>query len=314
MLIINTILPQFILILIGYFLTKSSVFSKKDFWTVTEKLVFYVLFPPLIFLSVAKANLQVAQCTHFLSVSIAAMLTAVFLAWAANFLIKESSWTKWSIFHCGFRFNTYIGFAICSSLYGTEGLAFLSLLIACWVPISNVIATAGLAHAAKAEGSATAKKSKNFWWTVCTNPLIIATCLGLVFNTLHIPVPTIADEILSSLGKASLAMGLICIGAALKIKDLTRYRRLVLVGSAQRLLAVPAVAVAFAILFGLAPLESSVLLLFGALPTAQSCYVMTSAMGGDAAAVADLTSAEVIFSAITLPIWIMVALQFFSIS
>ena len=40
------ILPQFCLILLGYLLTKRPSFAKKDFWNVTEKLVFYVLFPP----------------------------------------------------------------------------------------------------------------------------------------------------------------------------------------------------------------------------------------------------------------------------
>ena len=90
------ILPQFCLILLGYLLTKRPSFAKKDFWNVTEKLVFYVLFPPLIFLSVAKANLQIGQCSYFLLISISAMSIAVITAWLANFLIKESQWTKWS--------------------------------------------------------------------------------------------------------------------------------------------------------------------------------------------------------------------------
>ena len=94
------ILPQFCLILLGYLLTRRPPFAKKDFWIVTEKLVFYVLFPPLIFLSVAKANLQIGQCSYFLLISISAMSVAVITAWLANFLIKESPWTKWSIFHC----------------------------------------------------------------------------------------------------------------------------------------------------------------------------------------------------------------------
>jgi auxin efflux carrier len=34
-------------------------------------------------------------------------------------------------------------------------------------------------------------------------------------------------------------------------------------------------------------------------------------MGGDSAAVADLTSAQVIFSLLTLPFWINVMLKFF---
>lgn len=156
------ILPQFCLILLGYLLTKRPSFAKKDFWNVTEKLVFYVLFPPLIFLSVAKANLQIGQCSYFLLISISAMSIAVITAWLANSLIKESQWTKWSIFHCGFRFNTYIGFAICSTLFGDRGIAYLSLLIACWVPVSNVIATVGLVHASRLSGTENRGKRKKF--------------------------------------------------------------------------------------------------------------------------------------------------------
>ena len=275
------ILPQFCLILLGYLLTRRPSFAKKDFWIVTEKLVFYVLFPPLIFLSVAKANLQIGQCSYFLLISISAMSVAVITAWLANFLIKESPWTKWSIFHCGFRFNTYIGFAICSTLFGDKGIAYLSLLIACWVPISNVIATVGLVHASRLSGSENNGKRKNFLVAVLSNPLILATLLGLVCNSFSIELPKLLVDVLKPLGQSSLALGL------------------------------PTIALAFAIIFQLLPLESCVLLLFAALPTAQSCYVMTASMGGDSAAVADLTSAQVIFSLLTLPFWINVMLEFF---
>lgn len=54
-----------------------------------------------------------------------------------------------------------------------------------------------------------------------------------------------------------------------------------IIGSLQRLMVVPAVTLTFAIVFQLLSLESCVLLLFAALPTAQSCYVMTASMGGD---------------------------------
>ena len=258
------------MILLGYLLTKRPSFAKKDFWNVTEKLVFYVLFPPLIFLSVAKANLQIGQCSYFLLISISAMSIAVITAWLANFLIKESQWTKWSIFHCGFRFNTYIGFAICSTLFGDKGIAYLSLLIACWVPLSNVIATVGLVHASRLSGSENCGKRKNFLVAVLSNPLILATLLGLVCNSFSIELPKLLEDVLKPLGQSSLALGLICIGAGLKINDLKRYLQLMIIGSLQRLMVVPAVTLTFAIVFQLLSLESCVLLLFAALPTAQS--------------------------------------------
>lgn len=144
-----------------------------------------------------------------------------------------------------------------------------------------------------------------------SNPLILATLLGLVCNSFSIELPKLLVDVLKPLGQSSLALGLICIGAGLKINDLKRYLQLMIVGSLQRLMVVPTIALAFAIIFQLLPLESCVLLLFATLPTAQSCYVMTASMGGDSAAVADLTSAQVIFSLLTLPFWINVMLEFF---
>lgn len=308
---ISVILPQFLLILIGYLLKKKAGFNQSAFWSTAERLVFYVLFPPLIFLSVAKANLQISQCSYFLAISVGTMSLAVVSAWLANFFIKESNWTKWSIFHCGFRFNTYIGFAVCSALFGQKGLAYLSLLIACWVPISNVIATVGLVHAASIVSLEKSEKHKNFLLPVISNPLILATLLGLFCNSFKVELPVLVLEVLKPLGQASLALGLICIGAALRMGDFKRYWKLVIVGSFQRLMIVPVIALVLSISLHLQPLESSVLLLFAALPTAQSCYVMTASMRGDSTAVADLTSAQTIFSIATLSVWISVILKFF---
>ncbi|WP_302446146.1 hypothetical protein [Sutterella wadsworthensis] len=47
---------------------------------------------------------------------------------------------------------------------------------------------------------------------------------------------------------------------------------------------------------------------FAALPTAQSCYVMTAAMHGNAPAVAAATSLQTLAAIVTLPIWISLAI------
>ena len=72
---------------------------------------------------------------------------------------------------------------------GDKGIAYLSLLIACWVPISNVIATVGLVHASRLSGSENNGKRKNFLVAVLSNPLILATLLGLVCNSFSIELP-----------------------------------------------------------------------------------------------------------------------------
>lgn len=99
-------------------------------------------------------------------------------------------------------------------------------------------------------------------------------------------------------------MGLLCIGAGLQWKAFKEELSLMAASSVQRLVAVPLVGWATASVFGLGAVESGVLILFAALPTAQSCYdVMTASMRGNAATVANVTTAQTLVSMVTLSVW-----------
>ncbi len=268
-------------------------------------MVFYVLFPPLLFISVAKSNFNLETSAVFLSVSVGSMLIAVFFSWLINFCYKETSWTKWSVFHCGFRFNTYIGYAICQTLLGTNGLALLSFLIAIWVPISNTIAVIGLCYAS-GQNKQIKLTPLTMLRSVLCNPLTIATLSGLFINLCHIPMPEFLERTFTFLGNSSLALGLICIGASFAFHDLSKYKSLLISCTFERLVLVPIVACLAALIFFDNSIESCVLIIFASLPTAQSCYVMTSRMDGNSVAVSDLTSFQTVVSMFTLPVWIAV--------
>lgn len=305
----TVILPQLLLILLGKFLKRFKPFSDQ-FWKGLEAMVFYVLFPPLLFISVAKSNFNLETSAVFLFVSVGTMLIAVFFSWLINFCYKETSWTKWSVFHCGFRFNTYIGYAICQTLLGTNGMALLSFLIAIWVPISNTIAVVGLCYAG-GQNQQIKMNSLTMLVSVLSNPLIIATLSGLFVNVCHIPIPEFLERTFNFLGNSSLALGLICIGASFALHDLSKYKALLISCTFERLVLVPSIAFLAAYVFFESSIESGVLIIFAALPTAQSCYVMTSRMNGNSVAVSDLTSFQTMISMLTLPIWIAVIDYFF---
>jgi hypothetical protein len=55
--------------------------------------------------------------------------------------------------------------------------------------------------------------------------------------------------------------------------------------------------------FGLAGLNYQVVVLFAALPTASSAYILAMRMGGDGKSVAWLISATTLGSMLTLPLW-----------
>lgn len=302
------ILPDFLVILLGLFLARKLDYPRA-FWDKAEKLVFYVLFPPLLFNSVSSASIGLSSASKFLTVAVTGMLFAVLVAWCVRYVVKDSDWTHASVFQCGFRFNTYIGFAVASRLYGDEGTSLLALLIAFWVPISNAIAVSVLAAAvARKEAGAQAGARTNVFAStvkaVVRNPLIIATVLGLIVNVSGFKVPQTAHIFLADLGNASLAMGLLCIGAGLRTEDFRAHMPLIAASCVDRLLLVPLIAWGMGVAFGLSPVEAGVAIVFAALPTAQSCYVMTASMRGDAGAVANVTTAQTLAAMATLPFWL----------
>jgi len=239
----------------------------EDFWKQAERLVFYVLFPPLLFTSISGSSLSLGESAGFLAAGIGAMLIGVCASWCIRYLVKADPVTHASLFQCGFRFNTYIGFALALKLFGDQGFALLALLIAFWVPISNTIAVSALAGAVAKRDAALGKQTKGSepslmvvtGKAVVQNPLIIATVLGLC-----------------------------C--------------------AVQRLMLLPLVAWGVTAAWGLPPAAAGVVIIFAALPTAQSCYVMTAAMHGNAPAVAAATSLQTLTAIVTLPIWISLAI------
>ena len=295
------IAPDFSIILLGLLLRLKFEYSE-DFWKQAERLVFYVLFPPLLFTSISGSSLSLGESAGFLAAGIGAMLIGVCASWCIRYLVKADPVTHASLFQCGFRFNTYIGFAL------------LALLIAFWVPISNTIAVSALAGAVAKRDAALGKQTKGSepslmvvtGKAVVQNPLIIATVLGLCCNLLGITVPATVHHFLKGLGNASLAMGLLCIGAGLRFAALRGSWGLILTGAVQRLMLLPLVAWGVTAAWGLPPAAAGVVIIFAALPTAQSCYVMTAAMHGNAPAVAAATSLQT--AIVTLPIWISLAI------
>lgn len=307
---ISLIIPDFAIILLGLVLSRKGGFTKA-FWDGAEKLVFNFLLAPFLFVSVAQSQLAVGESVRFLLTGICAMLLGVAASFAVRYFIKADAVTHASVFQCGFRFNTYIGFAICTRFCGAEGPSLLAMLIAFWVPISNSIAVSDLVRAVAKRDNQSENRSQLLRTTVlgvARNPLIIATVLGLIFNYLGIELIQPVKDFLSHLGSASLAMGLLCIGAGLQFSNLAKHFKLIAASCLVRLAVVPLMAWIVIQLTGLSGNAAAVVLVFASLPTAQSCYVMTANIHGNASIVAAVTTLQTLLSMLTLSI--LIALQF----
>jgi malonate transporter and related proteins len=198
------ILPNFLLILIGLGLAHSRRLEPA-FWDGLEKFIYYILFPALLFRSLIRTHIDVAIAAPLILSGALTMFAGIILSYAAKWLFKPRERLFASCFQCGFRFNTYIGFAIGGSLSGQPGIAAVALLAGVMIPLANVASVWVLAR----DGGG------NWLRELVRNPLIIATVAGAAASLIGIRLPKPVDHLFELLASASLPMGLIAVGAGL---------------------------------------------------------------------------------------------------
>lgn len=286
------LIPDFSLIVLGCLLMRRDYFDTA-FWLGLERLIYYLLFPALLFYSTATTRFNFAEVSKLLTIVMCASFLAMLLASQCQRFFPASGNTFASGVQTAFRFNSYLALALAQRLTGEAGSVLMAILIGFMVPLCNLAAIFALA-----------RDSKRWWLEILKNPLVLATTSGLLFSLLQLPLATPLIVCLERLGKASLALGLLSVGAGLRWSALAEARALAGAFIAIKLLLLPALAVCLTHFIPLSPVHQQIAILFCALPTASSAYVLTARMGGNASYVAFLISASTLLSAFSLPFWL----------
>lgn len=287
------LLPDFALILLGFGLRRLMHLGD-HFWTGLEKLIYFVLFPALLFYAIARTHIDFAVAAPFVASGAAAMGGGMLLGLLLRPLFGSHPMAFASRFQCAFRFNSYIGLAVAGKLHGEAGIAAMGILIGAMVPLANLASVWMLAR----HGQLGVVRE------IVRNPLILGTVAGLLFNLSGAALPEVAGQFLARLSEASIALGLLAVGAALKLRG-EAGNHLPSAGIlAIKLLVVPSLAWGAARLLGLQGVYFDVVVMFGALPTASSAYILAMRMGGDGAGVAWLISATTLGAMLTMPFWL----------
>lgn len=291
----TALLPIFVLIGLGHLLYRFD-FPNASFWPQLERLVYFLLLPALLIEALATAEVNGARA---LAVAAAVVLTisamaALLLVLRGRFPLDGPGFT--SIFQGGIRFNSYLGIAAALSLYGPDGAAVAAMASAVMIPLINVYCVAVLSHHASAKAS-----PRTVLRGIVRNPLIVSCVIGIALNVSGIGLPYGSEAIMESVGRASLPLGLMTVGAGLQLRSARGRGGVLLAISALKLAVMPLLALGVALLLGMTPLETRVLVLFGALPTATSSYILARQMGGDAPLMAAVLTAQTALSFVTLP-------------
>ncbi len=286
------LLPDFLLICVGAALKRTRGFDAA-FWPGLERLVYFILFPALLFRSLARSPLSLEAAGPLVSVGLAYTLTGMALSALARPLFRMPRPVFAACFQCGFRFNTYIALAITSRLAGEAGLAAVSLLVGVLVPVVNVAAVAMLAE----RRSAVLRE-------IARNPLVLACVAGIAWRASGLPLPDTADHFLGLLASASLPLGLIAVGAGLVFGAGHLAAGPIVWWTTLKLAVLPAVAYGLGRTLALPAAELQAAVLLAAVPTAPSAYILAMQMSGMGAPVALLISTGTTIAALTLPFWV----------
>lgn len=297
--IVLSLAPVFLLIVAGC-LFKRTDWLPEAFWPGAEKLTYYVLFPALLIENAATAELGDIAVGPVVAALIGPILAVAGLALLARPWLATDGPTFTSVFQGAMRPNTYIGIAGAFALYGEPGLTLAALAIVCCVPTVNVLGVAALvAFVPPAGGRRPGWRA--FALPVLGNPLIVAPFIGVLLNAAGVGSPPVIGPFLDILGKASLPVGLMAVGAGLDFAAVRPAGRLVAAATMLKLLALPALTWAAGRLLGLDPLAQSVAVLYAALPVSASSYVLARQMGGNAPLMAGIITATTIAAALTMP-------------
>ncbi len=286
--------PDFSLILCGYLVCRYTALNR-TVWEQVEALVYYLLFPVLLFHSIVKSPLDLGAASSLIAAGLTMGVTGIALAYALPWLPgigrHMEARTHAASAQVAFRFNSFIGLALADRLAGAQGLLLIAVLIGVCVPLFNVGAVWPMARHAQ----------RGFLRELARNPLIIGTVSGLLANLLGLRIPVWAEPTISRIGAASLALGLMAAGAGLQLGTLARAKTLAAAVLTIRHLILPLVALGLSRAFGLSPVQTTMLLAFSALPTASSCYVLAARMGYDGAYVAGLVTLSTLLGMVSLP-------------
>ncbi|MFT4845633.1 MAG: putative permease [Cellvibrionaceae bacterium] len=309
--ILLEIIPIFVLILLGFGLMRFSIPSL-EFWHLNDKLVYWVLIPSLLFNRTSRIELSADLIGKYALVIYSAFFAVVILAIVVSKLFKWSAPSMTSVMQGASRHNTFIVLAIAESLYGSSGLSTAALGSAILIPITNIVMVILMVWTLS-EGQKLHKLFLSTLRELARNPLIIAVLLGISFNLLAWQNVPVLHETTRLLGAAALPIVLLGVGANIKVKNFTSSWLPVVVSCSLKMMAFPAIIFCACIYFELSVVQTSIAILFGAVPTAAGGYTLAKQLGGDAPLMATIVVVQTGISIITIPITMTLVSMYFGV-
>jgi malonate transporter len=297
--VFSAIAPIFALIVLGHVLRRIG-FPSVAFWDINDRLVYWILFPALLFYKTSTLTLNGDLLGPYAVVVLGAFAVATLYALGVGRLLGLGGPVTSSVLQGAARHNTFIALAAAESLFGGDGLALAALATSMLIPVTNVVVVSRMVVLAHPADDTPIRPP--IGREMLRNPLIVAVVLGVAVNLAGVGKIPVLHDTTRILGQAALPIMLLCVGANVRIRGLHAALSPLLLASAGKLVVFPAAMAGLILAAGLHGTAAVVAMIYGVVPTASSGYTLARALGGDAPLMAGIITFQTLIAFATMPL------------
>lgn len=291
MIILNALFPIFSLLFLGSLLRRMGL-TDSHFLKISDRLVYYIFFPIMLFWKVGSAPQGTGDQWLFIGTTLLAVTLMFLISALIIKLLPVAPFQAGSFSQSCFRFNTYIGVAVVLNSLGPAGIAYFGILIAVAIPLINVFAVSLLIWYSGVEANGR-EKGRIVLRALVGNPLIIGCVLGIIYARFAGGAfPGFIDNALQLMSMVTLPLALMSIGGSLSFKGAYRHLPLSLLAAVLKLLVLPLIGYFIYQLFQIEGLSFQTGMIFFCLPASTAIYVLSSQLNSDT----ELASAAIVLS------------------
>lgn len=300
---LNATVPVFAMIILGMFFKKLGIIDDV-FASKMNKFVFLIPLPVLLFKDLATLDFNAIWDTKFVLFCFFITIFSILIVTILSFLLKNKK-NQGEFIQASYRSSAaLLGIALIQNVYGKATMA--PLMIIGSVPLYNIMAVIVLSFFSPERKGL----SKEVWLKtikgILTNPILIGIVVGILWSLLHLPMPTMLDKTVTSIGNVATPLGLMAMGATFNYKEALGDLKPALCASFIKLFGFCAMFLPLAIYLGFQGEQLIAILVMLGSATTVSCFVMAKSMGHTGILTSTVVMLTTIFSGFSITMWLYI--------
>ena len=298
---LNTVFPLLVMMAVGFTARRVGVIGESAARQINA-CVFKIFLPLLLCFNIVDTQLGASTDVRTLLYAfVTTLLCFGVLFFATPRLCRDRA--SCGVLIQGIARSNYaiFGIPLVMMMYPEGDTSIAVLMVAVVVPVFNVLSTIALMIFG-GEKSSPWRIVKG----VLLNPLILGTLAGFLLWYFRIPIPSLLETPLRSLGSIATPLALFVLGASLDFSKARANIKLLVISVTGRLVVVPLIFLSLAVALGIRDVSLAALIAVYASPTSVSSFPMAQQMGGNG----DLAGGQVVFttvfSILTVFLWVFV--------